>query len=778
MAMKIKPLPEVSGDAREDACLSLQLVPLQESQQPGSDDDEGAAIEWGYAHHPASEAQGRRASAGASFNGAAESSKILEVLGKDMFAEFTAIKVPGTVVWCNFELARELGFDVPPSNRMNDRLHEQLIDALSYKILPTKASAAERQTITMYADKYGGDGVAPALGSARAGFLPYLNLFIKGVGHTPLFRHNDPDDFPHSHGGLNMYAGIIEAIFGEVNKNLFSRQAPRILAIIDQDDYTVRPNGQRVLRAVAARTGNQLRPAHVLAKRVRGERSRLDIFLAMVKATGQIVSRKDAKTGKPVPDLAATMLRIIDNHALTAAEQARWRITHCELSTSNMQMDAAMLDVTTQRANPRSAPLGPPEHYPDLEKAFYTDYIDRLMQMRRLYTALIKATPQGLRESLNARPIPIKEEMDRAYLKHLSLQLLCAVGLKESVARRLQADHKELTQRFTDLLIRMTAVANPCGRASNRLLIQDAAVLDVFQLLREFPRIYFDSPQADHSKEIYDALKPIYKGNRFHLAKKRAVVEELVKEFAARYTELMTSCESFAADDYGDLSDMRQSIISRAAFENRPLELLYKKTYSRTFSEAAVTYKATGDLENLKKAIDRTINTSLRKVDALLMQGESRRLPDNGLETQIRTLDGIRYSVRAWNDQKKSRSLHVTIPLVRDNAGFSLDLTGGSQLSREHIQSLLFEFTVDGWANSQQRWFQMAVDESGQEVITCEISDGFPLVGMLEGAIYVKARRGRKVKLVDCASYLFVIPNRQEVRQLLEGKPVAGVAHG
>src|SRR5262245_26593737 len=160
-------------------------------------------------------------------------SRILRVLGEDMFAKFTAVQIPGRIVWCNLDLARDIGFSVPASNRLTQELHDQIVRALSWRVLKKGERADGRFTVTMFADKYGGDGVAPALGSARSGFLPCGNLFIKGVGHTPLFKHDDPDDFAHAHGGLNMYQAIAEAVFGEVNANLFGLKSTRILAIID-----------------------------------------------------------------------------------------------------------------------------------------------------------------------------------------------------------------------------------------------------------------------------------------------------------------------------------------------------------------------------------------------------------------------------------------------------------------------------------------------------------------------------------------------------------------
>ena len=113
------------------------------------------------------------------------------------------------------------------------------------------------EIVTMYADRYGGDGVSPALGSGRAGFLPEANLYIKGLGFTPLFRHNDKDDFVHSHGGVHLEDCMSEAIFGEVDHNLFELGASRIVAIIDQGKFVTEPSGRRRHIALAVRTGAQ-----------------------------------------------------------------------------------------------------------------------------------------------------------------------------------------------------------------------------------------------------------------------------------------------------------------------------------------------------------------------------------------------------------------------------------------------------------------------------------------------------------------------------------------
>ena len=111
-----------------------------------------------------------------------KASQILNVLGPGSFARFEVIRCPGRVIWVNFDLARELGFKVPRTNQMTPQFHEQLLSALSFRVPTAKGDQRIEETITMYADRYGGDGVAPGLGAGRAGF--YLgNLYVKGVGH-------------------------------------------------------------------------------------------------------------------------------------------------------------------------------------------------------------------------------------------------------------------------------------------------------------------------------------------------------------------------------------------------------------------------------------------------------------------------------------------------------------------------------------------------------------------------------------------------------------------
>src|ERR1043165_6419773 len=321
-------------------------------------------------------------------------------LGKNWFAEFPARRVPGKVFWCNFELARQLGFDVPRSNQLTREFEEELIAKLSLRALTPGEEVRANQIVTLYADRYGGDGVTPALGAGRAGFLRDANLYIKGLGFTPLFRHNDKEDFVHSHGGVHFEDCLAEAIFGEVDHNLFELGASRIVAIIDQGKFVTEPSGRRRPVAIAVRAGTQLRPGHLLAKRVRGSRSPVEMFTSIASATGQLVRQ----TGSRWPDLAATMLCIVDDHARTAAESFRWRMIHGAISPSNMDLSGAMLDLPTQSTQPRTAPIFMLDY---VDSAFGTEHKERGFHLAEMYRRVRRSADAQTRARCNAKWINV-----------------------------------------------------------------------------------------------------------------------------------------------------------------------------------------------------------------------------------------------------------------------------------------------------------------------------------------------------------------------------------
>ena len=569
---------------------------------------------------------------------AGEKSPILDTLGPSAFAEFQAVNAPGKVLWCNFDLLRSLGFRVPKSNELTPALAEQLLATFS---LRSCDKVNGHEAVTLYADKYGGAGVTPALGAGRAGFLPHGNLYVKGLGFTPLFRHNDADDFVHSHGGVHLEDCLSEAIFGEVNHNLFALGANRIVAIIDQDKHVTEPSGKQRYIALAIRAGAQLRPGHLLAKRARASRSPLELLISMTRATKQLVLCDG------VPDVSATMLRVIDDHAQTAADSFRWRLIHGALSPSNMDISGAMLDLPTQSTQPRTAPIFKLDY---VDSAFGTEHKERGFHLAEMYRRVLRSADAKTRARFNASWINVSNVMDQAYEKHLRVKLISAAGIKSDLARLIAAEHSELAARFTKLLLELAALKNIGSACVARRVVEDVSVVDVFNLLANAPRERVLSQEF-----VIKHLKPVYKGNRFQVAKKQELVDKLAREFVKVYGELMPAAGEHAGDFYDDREAMIASITARAAFENTPVEQLYCHTLYERLNRAIAEYKATDNADLITDLINTCVAESVRSVDGLLAQGDVRLLPD-GVELQRRTIRGISYSVRAWNHRVK---LHV-----------------------------------------------------------------------------------------------------------------------
>jgi hypothetical protein len=693
-------------------------------------------------------------------------SQVLSVLSKESFAEFPAVRTAGKVIWCNFELARQLGFSVPRSNQLTPEFHEQLLARLSYRAVRPAEDLNGQPTVSMYADKYGGDGLGPALGAGRAGFLAYGNLYVKGLGFTPLFRHDDPNDFAHSHGAVHLDDCLSEAVFGEVNQNLFTQGSARILAIIDEGRCVIPPSGRPIPVALVVRAGAQLRPAHLLT-RLRDKRSLLEKFISIGRASGQLVTRYDPAAGKEFPDLTATMLRIVDDHARTSAEAFRWRMIHGALSASNMDISGAMLDLPTQSTQPRTAPVW----YLDYTGSVYgSEHTERAVHLIPIHRKLMRNIPLSEWPQLNLKPLNIKGEMAKAYHEHLQVKLLCAAGLKTEVSTRIRAQHEQIASSFAGNLLKMASLKNRGSLCISKESSEYVSLLDVFNLLKSFPSAYFANRDADHTATVLNYLKPILRGNRFQIAKQQTVINGLVSEFASLYRDLMKACADQIPTYYGDLTSMQSSITARAAFENEPLDLLYTRKLYTGLRKAIASYRSTGKTDIVSDAIEQRIARSLRSVDGLLAQGESRRLNDGGVELEMQTIQGVNYSVRAWNDHEQTRCLHVSIPIEPKATQFFTGVPHLPRLTKRQIQSLRYYFTTDGGTNFAESTARLNFDEQHGLVIDFDDLHVFPLIGRLEGTFYVHEKNDRGSFSIDplCfRGYTFAIPDKQELTSMV-----------
>jgi hypothetical protein len=189
----------------------------------------------------------------------------------------------------------------------------------------------------------------------------------------------------------------------------------------------------------------------------------------------------------------------------------------------------------------------------------------------------------------------------------------------------------------------------------------------------------------------------------------------------------------------------------------------------KELEKAVAAYKAGGDAGIFREVIDRRVTTSLRSVDGLLVSGTRRRLNDGGFEVQRRTIDGVNYSVRAWNKPRQRRRLHVSLSVERDGGNYVTALPGEPCLSARELKSLSYSFTTDGWVTCGEVRGRLMQDE-GRLTVEFKGITVFPRVGRLAGAFHVRGSRRlcSKDGVTALGEYPFAIPDRRELMQLTD----------
>ncbi len=694
-----------------------------------------------------------------------KASEILDVLGPTQLAPVELVQVPGSVVYFNPELARLCGFDVPASNQLTPELEKQLVEALSYNV---KKPGVEGPTLEGYADRYGGFGIGYNKGAGRAAFLPTLNANIKGVGVTSLVDQRT--SFDHRHGGAPMAEGFLEAIWGEVNSNLFASGSTRILAVIDNADHTVWQGGGQERRALIIRLGDQIRPAHLLDPDAPKDQL-VPIFERAAQLTGTLVTRPDPKSGEPIADLTASMRGLVDRHARTAAEQYRYRVMHGALSPSNMELDGTQLDLGTIQSQPRTAPINTLGHVKDPTWTFGSEHKARAKQLQIFFDTLVGSLNPVDRAQLApaSKGLDVVREMDGAYGRALQVQLLSAAGLKEELAVRLQQAEPKLVASYTQQLTEMAALRNEGGVLADKEVIREVAVLDVFNLLRRAPERVLgpDGTGKLGEGEAMELLRPIVRGGPHAEKTTRAKAERMVRDFVPLYGKLLERAATLTTGLHDDAASFRRSVIARAGFENEPLDKLYRADLNDTLKGAITHYEQSGDRGIFKEVVDKTIAASLRDVDGLLAQGGVRKI-EGGVDLERRTIDGIDHAVRALEGGK--RRLLVDIPLTDlEHGRIRLDsLPGRPELSHPQAESMRYRFTTDGWASFQEAPARVTTDEDGRRVVRFEIPALKSEVGRLEGLFH--ATDGGAFWIKDGASnfrgYTFAVPDEHELGRI------------
>jgi hypothetical protein len=261
------------------------------------------------------------------------------------------------------------------------------------------------------------------------------------------------------------------------------------------------------------------------------------------------------------------------------------------------------------------------------------------------------------------------------------------------------------------------AVLKNVGKACVARKTVELSVVDVFNLLGSLPADYFAG--RDLKQCVLEHARPVYKGNRFQVQARKRRIEQLAEKFAIVYRAVL----DVAADYYPSRAEMERSIAARAAFENQPIDALYCASLYKELTQAIAEYKATGNAEIIREAIDSRVTRSLRSVDRLLVR-----------ENSLCTIRGISYSVR---DGK----LHVSIPVEAQGNHFMTSVFGLERLTKRQLERLRYRFTTDNQKTFHDARARLVYDDQLGAIVDFGDLDTATPVGRLEGFFFTTDRR-------------------------------------
>lgn len=692
---------------------------------------------------------------------------IVETLGADRFVKLTGVLEPGKVVWFNWKLAGELGLELPRGNVMTPAFEAELARHLGWRLLKEGEAANGRPTVDMYADKYGGWGMGHNKGAGRAAFFGRFNLNTKGVGVTPLV--SGATHYSHRHGGAPLKEGILEAVWGEVGTNLFEAGSTRILAVVDTGDHTVWEDGGKERRALIIRAGHQLRPAHLLAEGFTPAAD-LQALVRMLDATGTLVRvRQD---GREVLDLSASLTKVAERHARTAAELFRWRILHGGLSPGNKSFDGGMLDLGTVTSQPRTAPVHVLD-YTDgsggvrADLKFETENEWRVRDLERY----LEVAKQARGKPGYAVPqLDVAKVYREAYRRALEVQLLEATGLKREAAEALRSKEPDLVRRYVDTLKRLGAMTNDVSMNIERDAVARGSVVDIFGALPGLAKEHVGRDGKTPTERVVELLAVDALGP--DAAAKTNQVKTEASLLADLHRKVVEAGFTSGGAAYDDRVEFERSLVDRATFEDRGLELLARKRLAERLTGLIDAYGTSGDPSALRAEVDALVGESLRDVDALMEGRSSAVLADGSLLANVETRGGLTYSVRAAADG--TRALRIELPLSPAEGGYTLPTGGGGHLSDSQAREVDYRFTTDAWASHKDVRGTLGVGLDGGPALIFEAPVAKGSIGQVEGLFHVlQGNWWIKANGANFGGYRYAVPGEKDL-----GRLEARRAHG
>jgi hypothetical protein len=259
---------------------------------------------------------------------------------KDVFVDFKARKTEGmSVAFFNAGLRSEFS-------------REDMLMSYAYLVDGScNDQAREAELKAFQAERYGGGGIVRNGGGGRCGFDGRYHL--KGIGPNRLVGQDS--DAAHGNGCLCLATAIYESVWAEIIHLALPYGAIRTLAVLDTG-LLFEQFGQQITRGLLVREP-VVRPAHFIRAVYFKETTNGDLsedaqrVRSAVRQLGGFLPRATLPTSGENPDalFADGMVELARRYACQFATARAKRITHLNVSASNLSIDGAWLDLSGTR---------------------------------------------------------------------------------------------------------------------------------------------------------------------------------------------------------------------------------------------------------------------------------------------------------------------------------------------------------------------------------------------------------------------------------------------
>jgi len=355
------------------------------------------------------------------------------------------------IVWVNIPLLKELGFDI--SDTLTPAEEKDLLKSLAWVVPDAKISPQEitDERKMMVTDYYGGDGLGPNSGSARAASGGMVQ--IKGVGVTPHFYEplENNRSFP---GRSSVHEAIKDAVWGEVLNNELAYGANRIIAIISRG--VLSPSGEAQMLEIRM---DPVRAGHYIPRYYTNDVKDKERSKVSLSRLENALPRPQDGYPKKINRIERIALGLIEYSRRLGIQYAQLfmkRLYHGATSESNIEISGKMIDFGTASAQSGYekiqflSKLDPFGKISNIEtynlKLFYDNLPFTFQERRKLNSYLNESKIQG--KSMN-KMITTFRASYRMEREKLALQL---IGLPRVMVESLYQEHRQLAAKLVELV--------------------------------------------------------------------------------------------------------------------------------------------------------------------------------------------------------------------------------------------------------------------------------------------------------------------------------------